>query len=73
MTNRAPDEFDEFEIVTLGNDGRKMLRIAGREMNWVQSVNVGFSTEPTVEVTVTFLTDTVKLTDARAARDGVDA
>jgi hypothetical protein len=70
MSNRAPDVFPEVEVLVDVERNYKQLLVNGKAMEHVTNVSVRFSMDPLAEVTVTFLTDKVKVTEWDPARDG---
>lgn len=70
---KAPDVFPEVEVLVDVDRNYKQLLVDGEAMAHVTDVSVRFSTEPLAEVTVTFLTDKVKVTETSVPRDGVNA
>lgn len=73
MTNRAPDVFHKIEVFIDPDRNYKQLLVDGKETWQVKDVSFTVDANDLAEVTVTFYTNDVTVTQASVPRDGLDA
>ena len=69
---RAPDRFPEVEVLVDRKTGAKQLLVDGLPMEHVKDVSVQFSADRLSEVTVTFCSDRVTVSEAKLPGHGLD-